>query len=327
MSRVLNFILEVLDKVSLVDQERIALIPRKHLQLFSKTLDLYQTVFILSPEAEARSYGRWKFVGSRPMNLDRPIIRIPQTDLVDYEMLADVMVSYMSPKVTSMATIFTDLRDESLAVAYNVLKSMRNLGIAPHIFLVLNTDYRSLSESDKVNIASIVSRVVPQGKYTLIPFSIDSVLKSALRMEIVDYVEKCLADLMTKLHERPLTGTYIPMCFRLEPASIFKDLSDALNLIFYIHTGLLKLSVENLLFGGIDVWKNLHEEVRKLEKLSESKMIVNYVDSDRVDVKALIEFSLRDAVAEGINVISKTVSSGEAVEILTNLRFLNIIKV
>lgn len=323
----LDFVLGVLDRVSLADQERIAIVPRKYLHMFSKVLDLYQTAFVLTPDVGPRTIGNWRFVSCKPLNLQMQLTRMHQDDLIEYEMLSDVLASYMSPKATSFGTIVADLRDESLVVAYRVLKLMRNLGIMPHVFLFLNFDRRVLSDFDKVNIASVISSVVTHGKYTIVPFSYDRVMKGSIRMEIVDYVEKCLYDLMSRLHERPVTGTYVPLCFRLEPASIFKDLSYALKLVFYIFTGTLEFTVESLSFGSIDVGKSLQEEARRLEDLVGNKVRVSYVDNDRLDVKALAEFSLRDVIAEGVGIISRTVSTGEAVEVLTNLRFLNIIKV
>ncbi|MEM1707839.1 MAG: hypothetical protein QXQ86_06240 [Sulfolobales archaeon] len=327
MSKTLSFILDLLGKINIIDQERIAIIPRKYLHLFSKALELYPTVFVLSSDPGPKAIGGWRLIHTRSLVVDELLIKMHQNELEDYEKLAEMLVSYMSPKVTSSLTIVTDLRDESLVVAYKVLRFMRNLGVIPHVHLFLNLDYRSISDFDKVNITSIISATVQYGRYTIIPLSIDRLIKNSTRMEVVDYVEKCLSSLITRLHEHPITGTYVPLCFRLEPASIFNDLFHALNLIFYISIGLLKLPVESLTYGSIEVWKNLYEEARKVERLTEGKIKINYVENDVLDVRALAEFSLKNIITEGINIISKTVATADAVEILTNLKFLNVIKV
>lgn len=327
MSKVLSLILDVLDKVSLVDQEKIALVPRKYIYTFSKVLELYQTVLVLAPDVGSKVISGWRFIYSKPLKLENQLIKMRQAESSDYEKLSDILVSYMSPRATSFVTFIAGLRDESLVVTYNVLKSMQNLGITPHILLFLDLNYKALSDFDKVNIASVVSRTIAQGKYTIVPFSHERVMKSSARMGVVDYVKKCLSDIANRLHEHPVTGTYVPLCFRLEPASIFKDVLHALNLVFYIFTGFLKFPAESLFFGSIDVWKDLREKNRELEKLVGDKVEVNYIDNDRLDVRALAEFSLRDIIAEGINTIGRDVSSGEVVEILTNLRFLDAIKV
>ncbi|MEM2551654.1 MAG: hypothetical protein QW168_05770 [Sulfolobales archaeon] len=327
VSKTLSFILDLLSKVSLIEQEKIAIIPRKYLHLFSKTLDLYPSVFVLSSGPGPKAIGNWRLVNTRSLTVENQLIKMRQTELEDYEKLAEVLISYMSPKVTSSLTVVTDLHDESLVIAYKVLRFMRNLGITPHVYLFINFDYRNISDFDKVNLTSLVSATVQYGKYTIIPLSIDRLIKNSTRMEVIDYVEKCLSGLAIELHEHPAIGTYVPLCFRLEPASIFKDLFQALNLIFYISTGLLRFPVESLASGSIEVWKNLYEEARKLERLAENKVKINYIDNDVLDVKALAEFSLKNIVAEGINIISKTVATADAVEILTNLRFLNVIRV
>lgn len=327
VSRALSLILDLLGRINVIDQERIAIAPRKHLHLFSKTLELYPTVFVLSSDPSPKAIGSWRLVRTKSLVVDDLLVKMRRTELEDYEKLAEMLVSYMSPRVTSSLTIVADLRDESLVVAHGVLRFMRSLGVAPHVYLLLNFDHRNMSDFDKANIASIVSATVQYGKYTIIPLSIDRLVRYSTRMEVVDFVENCLSSLITRLHEHPATGTYVPLCFQLEPASIFKDLFQALNLIFYVSIGLLRLPIGSLTYGSIEIWKDLREEARNVERLAKGRIEINYVDKDVLKVKALAEFSLKNIIAEGIDIISKTVSAADSLEGLTNLRFLNVIRV
>lgn len=323
----LSFILDTFDRISVVDQERIAIVPGKHLRIFSKILDLYQTVFVLAPGPVPGAADSWRRVVLRPFDLQTQVFGVRQDVLNRYETAAGALTSYMSPKVTSSLLVVVDLRDESMLLAYRLLRSMRRLGIAPHVFLFLNFDRRSLRDFDKVNIASLVGGVAAHGKYTIIPFSYNRVMEGSARMDVVDYVERCLHELMSRLHERPATGTYVPLCFRFKPASIFRGLSHALKLSFYVFTGDLRFSVESLVSGNIDAGRTLYEDARRLEGQLDGRVRVNRIDDDRLDLRALAEYSLRDVVSEGVDIMSRTVSTGEVVEVLTSLRLLNVIKV
>lgn len=314
MGRALSYVLELLDRLDLVDQERIAVVPAELLQLFSKALKSYQLVFVLSTDGTLQPPGRWRVVRSRRLELRREFVLLPASELADYEELARVLSSYVSPRRTSFVTAIAGIRDGSLVLAYKLLKLMRRLGATPHVFLVLDVDYRDLSDVDKANVASAVSAALYYLKHTILPFSASRAAAIARRMMAAEYVEECLSRLMERLHENPARGTYVPLCFRLEPASVFRDARSALNLVFFAFTGLLELSPGRLSLGSIRVWRGSGE----LEGLG-GGMSVEYIEEDRLDVAALAEFSLRDIVAEGARVISRAAPTEEAAEVLMNL--------
>lgn len=320
VSRALGYALELLDGLDLVDQERIAVLPASFLPALSKALSSYRTVFVLSPAEGPSPFGKWRAVKCGEVRLERELVLMPQEELAEYEELARVLSSYVSLRATSFVTVVADVRDGSLVLAYKLLKSMRKLGAAPHVFLVLNLDHRDLKGFDKANVASAVSGVAPFRRYTILPFSIRRTMEFARSAQVVDYVEECLSDLVKWLHGNPLRGTYVPLCFRLEPASAFRSVQRALDLVFFASTGLLELPLEKLSFGSVRVWRGLREEARALEERLGGRVGVEYVDGDRLDVAALAEFSLRDVVVEGANIISESASTREAAEVLASLK-------
>ncbi|MCX8184993.1 MAG: hypothetical protein RMI56_02155 [Sulfolobales archaeon] len=326
MSKALSFILDLLSRVSLASQEKIFVVHKKYLQIFPEALDLYPTVFTLDPEGESKTSGNLMSVRCRPLEQRKQISQISRSEISEYEALAEMLTFYMSPKTTSFVSIVTNTRDESLLVAREVLRSMRNQKIESHILLLLDFDYIALDDSDKVNLAFLVSDLIPHGRYTILPISFERVMRSSLKMEVVDYVKKCIAELIAELHERPLVGTYVPLCFRLEPLSMFRDLIHAFSLVFFIFTGRVKLLTGNFALGSITVPSGLSEEILKIEK-DVDRVRISHTNSDTLDVKALVEFSLRDIITEGVDLIAKSASLSEAVEVLTNLKYLNLIKV
>lgn len=322
----MNFILGIFDKVNLVGREKVLVVHKKHLQIFSKALALYPTVFVLDPGGESRTFGNLVYIKCKPVELKEHVLRIPRSEILEYDALAEMIVSYMDPRTTSLVGITASTRDESLPIAHGLLKLMKNYKIASHVLFFLDFDYATLDSIDKVNLALIVSELLSQGKYTILPLSFERVVKNSLKMEVADYVEKCVAELTAELHKKPLIGTFIPLCFRLEPISIFRDMVHSLNMLFFIYTGRVKTFVEGFTSGSIDVWSGFKDEVSKIER-SLGKVKINFIDSDRLDVKTLVEFSLRDVVAEGADIIAKIAPLDEIIEILANLRHLSLIKV
>ncbi|MCX8208441.1 MAG: hypothetical protein N3G79_02190 [Sulfolobales archaeon] len=325
-SEVLNFILNILNRVSLTSQEKILVVHRKYLQVFSKTLALYPMVFVLDPEGRSRTFDNLMYVNCKPLEKKEQIPQIPQSEILEYDALAELIASHVSPKITSFVSIIASTRDESLLVAHRLLKLMKNYEIVPHVLLLLDFDYTTIDVADKVNLAFLVSELVSQGRYTILPLSFERVVRNSLRVGIADHVEKCVAELITRLHEKAPIGTFVPLCFKLEPISLFRDLTHALDLLFFIYTGRVKLFAEGFILGSIDVWSGFKEEVLRVEK-SLSKVNVNFINDDRLDVRILVEFSLRDVIAEGVDAIARAAPLDKAIEVLTNLRHLSVIRV
>lgn len=283
-------------------------------------------VFVLDPEGRSRTFDNLVYVSCKPLEKRERIPQIPQSEVLEYDALAELIASRVSPKITSFLSIIASTRDESLLVARRLLKLMKNYEIVPHVLLLLDFDYATVDVADKVNLAFLVSELVSQGRYTILPLSFERVVRNALRVGIADYVEKCVAELITRLHEKAPIGTFIPLCFKLEPISLFRDLTHALDLLLFIHTGRVKLSTEDFILGSMDVWSGFREEVLRVEK-SLSKVNVSFINYDRLDVKILAKSSLRDVIAEGVDAIARVVPSDEASEVLTNLRHLSMIRV
>ncbi len=315
-----------MDGLELVEQERMAIVPASLLHLFARALESYQLVFVLSPDGSPQPPGRWRAVKCRQVQLERELVLTPRAELADYEELARVMSSYVSSRRTSFVTAVAGIRDGSLALAYRTLEFVRKLRAAPHVLLVLSLDHGDLRDFDKANIAAMVGSLLPYRRYTILPFSIDRVVESSRRAQVEEYVRECLSDLIGGLHSSPVTGTYVPLCFRLEPLSLFRDVRRALNLVFYVFTGLLELPVEKL-SGTIHVWRGMRERTRELEEELEGRARITYVDSDALEVRALVELSLRDIVVEGLNIIAKTASAEEAVKVLASSALLSTARV
>lgn len=320
-SKLLNLVLGLLDELETPEQRSIAVIPETHLPLFSEVLDSFDTILALYPEDAGLTIlpGRWRRIKLPVGSFEEPIIQLPDHILERYGEVARSIVSYVSPAITRSVMIVSGTRDHTAVTAYEVLKLMEGLRMSSHVHLILDADLSSVDDVDKINIASIVGRLMAFNHFSIIPFSIDRVLGYSTKLGQVDYVGKCLAELLTRFFRNPVTGTYIPICLSFEPASMFRDVVSAVDLAFYAYTRLHRVPIGNILFGTVRMWKGMKERLGALGEAAGDRLALEYLEDDRIEVKIMIRYGMLGVLNEGMEILRRIADSKDAITIAARL--------
>jgi hypothetical protein len=284
-------------------------------------LEQFDIVLSLHPESisSTPSSGRWRLIKLLAKTFEEPIIQLPSSTLEYYDEVARSVVSYMSPIATRSVVIVSGTRDYTAVTAYEVLKLMESLKTFPHTHLILDLDFGSLGKIDKINMASLVGRLMSSNRFSIIPFSISKVMGYSTKLGQSDYVERCLARVLSRFFRDPIAGAYIPVCLSLEPASVFRDAASAVDLAFYAYTGLHRAPLNNAVFGTVRVWKGMKERLGTLGEVAGGRLTLEYLEDDRIEVEALVRYGILSVLTEGVEIIREVAHTGEAVVIATRL--------
>lgn len=303
------------------EQGGVAVIPETYLPLFSKVLDSFGTILTLYPEDASLTTpsGKWRWIKLPVKDFEEPVIQLSGSILEEYGEVARSIISYISPVVTRSVMIVSGSRDHTTVTAYEVLKLMENLRMFPDVHLILDVDLSDVGKLDKINIASLIGRLMAFKNFSIILFSINRVAEYSTKLGQVDYVEQCLAEILTKFFRNPITGTYIPICLSLEPVSIFRDATSAIDIAFYAYTRLHRAPINNTLFGVVRVWKGMRERLGALREITEDRLVLEYLDNDKIEVKVLIRYGIMNVLSEGVEMLREIARSGEAITIAARL--------